>query len=105
MISIDKVRELALQLKYAVEKDHWGKPSFRVKDKIFATLWIEENRAMVKLHPQDQAAIVASQPDAFYPVPGKWGEQGATFVDLSSVDEASFERALQTAWRRIAPKK
>lgn len=105
MISTGRVRELALALPEAVEKDHFGKPSFRVKDKIFATLRVEDNRAMVQLHPQDQQALIASNPKAFSPVQGKWGEQGSTYVDLSAIDEPEFLRALKTAWRKAAPKK
>jgi len=38
VISQDRIRALALALPLAVEQDHHGFPSFRVKGKIFATM-------------------------------------------------------------------
>jgi hypothetical protein len=38
MVTTDEVRSLALSLPEAVEHDHWGKPSFRVQNKIFVVL-------------------------------------------------------------------
>lgn len=38
MIGVDEARAIALALPEAVERDHHGFPSFRVRDRIFATL-------------------------------------------------------------------
>src|SRR5437764_13657454 len=39
MVSQERVRELALALPEVVERDHHGRPSFRIAGKIFATVW------------------------------------------------------------------
>ena len=79
-------------------------PSFRVKNKIFATLHIKDNRAMVKLPLTDQS-VFCTYKNVFYPVPGFWGKGGATFVDLKAVRKNMFKDALTVAWCNVAPKK
>ncbi len=105
MISIDTARQLALSLPEAEEHDHFGRPSFRIKGKIFSTLWPIEKRAMVKLSLIDQSVFTAFDSSVFYPVPGGWGRQGATFIELKKVKKAMLKDALTTAWCTAAPKK
>ena len=98
-------RQLALSLPQAVEKAHMGHPDFRVCGKIFATLgYPGESVGMVKLTPQQQAAFVKADAEAFVPVKGQWGLRGATHVRLRKVRKPALERALMTAWRNTAPK-
>lgn len=99
MIDIETARQIALALPGTEEKDHFGRPSFRLKNKIFSTLWIKEHRMMVKLSPIDQSVFKTFDPDIFYPVPNKWGLNGATFVELAAVPEAMLRDALSTAWQ------
>lgn len=99
----EDVRAIALLLPEAVEGAHMGNPDFRVLGKIFATLWTDEDRVVVKLTPGVQAVMVEAEPDTFEPVPGSWGGRGWTNVDLASVDEESLRSALLTAWRTSAP--
>jgi hypothetical protein len=104
-MKIDEIREFALSLSGVEEKEHWGKPSFRFKDKIFSTLWVEENRAMLKLSLVDQSVFCAMDKSIFFPVPGGWGKQGATFVDLAKVRKPMFKDAMRTAYKGVAEKK
>jgi hypothetical protein len=99
MVDIETARQLAMALPGTVEMDHFGMPSFRVKNKIFSTLWITENRMMVKLSPIDQSVFHSFDPTVFYPVPNKWGLKGATFVELAKVRQDMLEDALNTAWQ------
>ncbi|WP_163272902.1 MmcQ/YjbR family DNA-binding protein [Chelativorans alearense] len=96
------LRNLALGLPEAEEKFHFGKADFRVKDRIFATLPSEET-AVVKLTPEEQQMVVASEPAVFAPVKGGCGRKGWTQVRLSQADQATLESALQMAWRNAAP--
>ena len=104
MIDIETVRTLALSLPGTEEKEHWGKPSFRVKNKIYSTLWVEENQAMVRLSPIDQSVFCGMDGAAFFPVPGGWGKQGATFVNLKKVRKDMFKDALHTAYSEVTKK-
>jgi hypothetical protein len=105
MIALETVRELALALPEVEEHDHWGHPSFRVRGKIFATLWPDEQRAMLRLPPAEQAALIMLDPETFSAVPGTWGQRGSTYVQLQTVEHTAFQTALKTAWRGVAPKR
>jgi hypothetical protein len=101
MIDLETARQIALSLSGAVEQDHFGIPSFRVNKKIFSTLWVKENRMMVKLSPIDQSVFTSFDSTIFYPVPNKWGLKGATFVELDKVRRDMLEDALNLAWQRV----
>lgn len=105
-MTAEEFRNLALSLPETSEDAHMGHPDFRVRGKIFATLsHPDKSWGMVKLTPPQQAEFVAAEPDVFQPVPGGWGDQGATRVHLLSATEGSVRRALVAAWRNTAPKR
>ncbi len=99
MVEIESVRKFALSLTGTEEYNHFGKPAFRANKRTFATLWVPEQRAMVKLSPVDQSVFSAFDPAVIYPVPNKWGLQGCTFFELNSVRQDMLEDALTTAWQ------
>ena len=103
MISTDTVARMALALPEVEAKDHMGRPSFRVRNKIFATLRADENRAVLKLPLLDQELVVRTNPAAFALAP--WEHQGWTFVQLDQVEAAAFETLLVLAWQNVAPKR
>lgn len=49
MVDLEHFRKLALSFPDTEEKPHFDIPSFRYKDKIFATYHTKDNRAMLKL--------------------------------------------------------
>lgn len=103
-MTADDFRNLALELPGAVESSHMDHPDFRVGGKIFATLGPGEEWGMVKLTPEQQAAFVEAEPEAFEPIKGGWGAKGATKVNLEAARGPGVSRALDTAWRNTAPK-
>ena len=102
MVSIATAKQMALSLPGTEEKDHFGMPSFRANNRIFSTLRINERRMMVKLSPIDQSVFYAFDPTVFFPVPNKWGLNGATFVELDKVRPDMLEDALNIAWQATA---
>jgi len=104
MVTIETARQMALSLPGTIEQDHFGIPSFRVNNRIFSTLWIKENRMMVKLSPIDQSVFNSIAPSEFFPVPNKWGLGGATFVELDSVLPEMLTDALQVAYDAVVLK-
>ena len=104
MVSIDRFRKMALSLPDTDEHPHFHLQAFRVKKKIFATLHAADNRAMLKLSPVEQSVYCDLDNKMFFPVPGGWGKQGATFVDLGSVKSSVFREALQTAYAGVVAK-
>jgi len=105
MVDIEKAGQMALSLPGTAEQEHHGIPSFRANNRIFATIWVKENRMMVKLSPIDQSVFNSFDPSIFYPVPNKWGLKGATFVELNKVREDMLEDALNIAWQGATAKK
>lgn len=87
----------------AVEGAHQGHPDFRVGGRIFATLWTEEERLVLRLTPEAQGAAVGAEPDACAPVPGAWGARGWTSLNLWAVEEEVLRALLLAAWRNAAP--
>ena len=105
MITIEQARKAALSLPEAEEKPHFDLTSFRVKNKIFATIHADKNYMMVKLSAIDQSVFCSYNKEVIFPVPGGWGKQGATFINLKKVRKAMFLDALKTAWKTTAPAK
>jgi hypothetical protein len=99
-------RRLAFALPETEERVHMNHPDFRVAGKIFATLgYPDKTRGMVKLSPEDQHYFSKDYPDVFTPVKGTWGRRGATSVNLKAVKKDVLSKAIQAAWRNIAPKR
>jgi predicted DNA-binding protein (MmcQ/YjbR family) len=101
MVDVATFKKWALALPDAVEAPHFEKASFRVNKKIFATLDLKNNRAMLKLPLAEQSVFCTYDKNVFFPVPGFWGKQGATFVDLEKVRKDMFKDALKTAYEGI----
>lgn len=99
----EDVRGLALMLPETVEGAHQGHPDFRVGGRIYATLWTEEERVVVRLTPETQAEMVDAEPDVFELVPGAWGSRGWTSLALYAADEDLLRKALLDAWMMRAP--
>jgi hypothetical protein len=104
-VTAREFRNLALSLPEASESAHMGHPDFRVRKKVFATLGPDESWGMVKLTPQQQAALIAAEPGVYQPASGAWGHGGATIVQLRGAKESTVQRALIDAWRNAAPKR
>jgi hypothetical protein len=60
MITADELRRVALALPEAEERETWGHPTFRVRDRMFAALSDDGREASVKATRQEQAALVAA---------------------------------------------
>lgn len=105
MVSIDAFRKIALSFDNVTEQPHFEKQSFRIGSKIFATLDEKAKRVVVKLSEVDQSVFCTYDSSIIYPVPGKWGLQGWTMIELSHVPKSMLKDALQTAHQTLASDK
>ena len=105
MITVDKIRKLALAFEGAEEQPHFEKTSFRIKKKIFVTIDHENKRICLKLPPVEQSIFCGIGKDIIYPVPNAWGKQGWTFVNMRTVPVRIFADALTCSYRNAAPPK
>lgn len=109
-MTVAQFRRIALSMPQAAEGAHMGHPDFRVKGKIFATIFCRDDLdwGMVKLKPEQQREFVEAKPGVFQPVKGGWGRQGCTQVSLRSVDKKTLptlQSAMFAAWCNTAPKR
>ena len=105
MITTTEFRGLAQSLPEAVELAHFGRTSFRVKKRIFATLAEDTGVATLKFSLEDQVLFCAMKNSAIYPVPNKWGRLGWTFIDLKKVPKGLVLDALNIAYQSVLKSK
>ena len=104
-MTANEFRRLALSFPDAIEAAHMGHPDFRVGGRIFATLAYPSTAfAALMLTPEQQELFVRTEPKTFRPVPGGWGKQGATQVQLRTAKKAAVREALRVAWGNRAPR-
>lgn len=100
-MSPDDVREIALSLTDAAEAGHHGRPSFRVKGRIFATLWTPSQLNVMLDEPEILAATQASPACAVL----TWGGAAkGVQVDLDAAAPPLVRELLEEAWARAAPR-
>jgi hypothetical protein len=96
----DAARRLALGLPEAVEQDHHGRPSFRIRGRIFATLWDEHTMNVMVDEPGIRTAV-ANNPD--WCTGRYWGKRlAAVAVDLERAPADRLADLLTDAWERKA---
>jgi hypothetical protein len=88
---------IALSLPGTEARPHVDRTAYRVR-RIYATLAPDRQSANLMYGPSDQRRVCAARPDAFFPLPNKWGEKGATTIILTAVSEDELREALECAW-------
>ena len=101
---LTRLRALCLALPEAEERETWGHPTFRVRDKMFAAMSDDVREASVKATREEQAALIAAAPETFG-VPAYVGRHGWVSVQLATVDPDELRELLVEAWRQTAPKR
>lgn len=104
MVTAAQLRKLALALPEVEEKSHFGKPDFRVRNKIFGGLSADGRQATLKIVSKLQSALVQGRPEVFSFAPGAWGRSGWTYVELAHAQRTELAELVVAAWRLIAPK-
>ena len=97
------VRQLALALPEATESPHFDRTSFRVRDKIFATVDPDGSGMNVFVDDEQREIMTKVDPTAYET--RMWGKTGYLHVHLKKAKARDVETLLQSAWERKAPKK
>jgi predicted DNA-binding protein (MmcQ/YjbR family) len=104
---IDRLRGICLALPDAEEKEAWGDPTFRVRDKIFAMEKRGDGRISVwcKAPPGSQSILVEADPEQFFvpPYVGRKGWVGMRLDNAPDWDEVAV--VVKRSYKLIAPKK
>ena len=107
---LERLRRICLALPEAAEKEAWGDPTWRVRDRIFVMQKgnFEGGRPSVWLKAPDgaQTALVSSGPERFF-VPPYVGHKGWVGVHLDGrrVDWEELADLIEDSYRLIAPKR
>ena len=102
----DRLRAICLALPEATEKEAWGDPTFRVRDKIFAMQKIGDGRVSVwcKAPPGAQEILIGADPELFFrpPYVGHKGWIGIRIDRGPDWDEVAM--LVERSYRMTAPK-
>ena len=97
-------RELVLSLPETIEKEAWGHPTFRVRNKMFASAATDLSTCTVKSTLDEQRALTQMDPETFF-VPAYVGKHGWIGIVLDRVDPDELRELTIEAWRMTAPKR
>lgn len=105
MVSIDGIRATALALPGTYEQASYeGRPSWRTKPRIFATINVEEAALVVWVDSEDEKrALLQADPDVFATTPHYDGYR-IILARLSAVTEATAAELVTDSWRLRAPR-
>ncbi len=105
-----RLRRLCLALPEAHEKEAWGMPTFRVREKLFAMFANDHHgdgrvALWCKAPPGGQEVLVAADSDRFF-VPPYMGPRGWVAMRLDHrTDWGIAGDLLEEAWRLTAPRR
>lgn len=107
---LEDIRAFATTLPEVEEKPHFGRPAFRVRDKLFVSVHADENDpfAIVHVDHTDAAAAALDDPEVGEEV---WRTHGGKRifvglkVDLSKVSSERCRALIERAWRNNASKR
>lgn len=103
----DRLRAICLALPEATEKEAWGDPTFRVRDRIFAMFKQGDGRPSLwcKALPGSQAVLVGAEPERFF-VPPYVGHKGWVGMRLDRrPDWSEVAELVRRSYRLIAPRR
>src|SRR4051795_10548251 len=103
----EHLRAIYLALQEATEKEAWGDPTFRVRDKIFAMEKRGDGRVSVwcKAPPGSQEVLVGADPERFF-IPPYVGPKGWIGMRLDRrPDWREVTEVVRRSYMLIAPKR
>lgn len=108
---VTRLRRICLALPEAHEVEAWGEPTFRVRNRMFATFANADTHGRgrpatwLKAGPGNQAVMVRAAPERFF-VPPYVGPSGWVGVWLDGdVDWKELAALVADSYRLVAPKK
>lgn len=100
----EQFRRLCLSMPESEERETWGEPTFRVRDRIFAMGSLDGKFVSLKASLDDQSGLVAMDPKTFS-VAAYTGRYGWVRVRLAGLGSDLGVRLVTDAWKRTAPRR
>lgn len=104
-IKVDTIRKIVANMDDVSEAPHFDRIAFKTNKKIFATLSEKDELCCVMLDPKEQSVFCSFKKEVIYPVPNKWGDKGATYINLKKVPVSLLKDALTVAHELKSKKK
>src|SRR5262249_17342775 len=94
-----EIRKTALALDGVTEVDHFGRPSFRTKKRIFAV--IRPDGLYLHLPDERKEFLFEADPKTF--VKFMWGKRSNVIVDLTRIGRRELDALIREAWESVKP--
>lgn len=104
-ITVESIRKIVMMLNDVSEAPHFERIAFKTNKKIFATLSEKDDLCCVMLDPKEQSVFCSFKKEVIFPVPNKWGDKGATYINLKKVPVSILKDALTVAHELKSKKK
>lgn len=103
---IAALRQICLALPEAIERETWDHPTFRVRDKIFATFGGHDGRPSLtcKAPPGSQTILIGADSGRFF-LPPYVGHKGWIGMHLDGADWNEVAVLVERSYRMTAPKR
>jgi len=95
----DDIRNIALAFDGASEVDHWGRPAFRTKKRIFAV--IRPDGLWLYLPEERKEFLFEADPQAF--VKYMWGKHPEILVQTNHISKKELTGLLREAYENALP--
>jgi hypothetical protein len=99
MATAADVRRKALALDGVSEIDHWGRPAFRTRKRIFAVM--RPDGLYLHLPEERKQFLFEAAPDVF--VRFMWGKTANVIVQIARVSRAELQALIREAWQYATP--
>lgn len=99
MIAPNDIRKLALSFAGASEVDHWGRPAFRTRRRIFAV--IRPDGLWLHLPEERKEFLFGADAEAF--VKYMWGKRPEILVQPGRVSQTELKGLLREAYENALP--
>ena len=99
MATAADVRRLALALDGVSEIDHWGRPAFRTKKRIFAVM--RPDGLFLHLTEERKQFLFEAAPEVF--VKFMWGKTANVIVQIAEVSKKELGTLIGEAWQHATP--
>ena len=93
------IRKIALALDGVTEVDHWDRPAFRTKRRIFAV--IRPDGLYLHLPPERKEFLFEADPATF--VKFMWGKTAEIIVQLKRISQKELKALVGEAWENASP--
>jgi hypothetical protein len=99
MVTSTDIRKIALGLDGVTEIDHWGRPAFRTRKRIFAV--VRPDGLYLHLPDERKEFLFEADPETF--VKYMWGKTANVIVQPERVSKKELQALIREAWEFNLP--